>query len=232
MAIDSMPPQLRTIDDDKSVLVPRDPRNDKMRVILDVLQGPRKGRSFVFDRHDTFIVGRSRFVHCPMPEDTALSRDHFLIEINPPRCEMRDLGSTNGTFVNDAAGGAGPAQLGRPDRGRAERLPGAGRGRVVAVDRRPSGGRGQVRTAIARCRRAPIRCAGCGAAAPPDVDVAGPGRDRRRRGDRVALRSPAAPRPPRCPSRSRTTPPCASWAGARWGWSTRPGTTRPGRWSR
>src|SRR5581483_4085394 len=56
---------------------------------------------FVFDRHDTFIVGRSRFVHCPMPEDSALSRDHFLIEINPPRCELRDLGSTNGTYVND-----------------------------------------------------------------------------------------------------------------------------------
>src|SRR3954463_12106350 len=72
-----------------------------MRVILDVVQGPRRGQSFVFDRHDTFIVGRSRFVHCPMPEDNALSRDHFLIEINPPRCELRDLGSTNGTYVNE-----------------------------------------------------------------------------------------------------------------------------------
>ena len=72
-----------------------------MRVTLDVLHGPRKGRTFVFDSHDTFIVGRSRFVHCPIPEDTALSRDHFLIEINPPRCELRDLGSTNGTFVNE-----------------------------------------------------------------------------------------------------------------------------------
>src|SRR5450631_618156 len=72
-----------------------------MRVILEVLQGPRKGRSFVFDRHDTFIVGRSRFVHCSMPEDSALSRDHFLIKINPPRCEIRDLGSTNGTYVNE-----------------------------------------------------------------------------------------------------------------------------------
>src|SRR5262245_27168009 len=71
-----------------------------MRVILDVLDGPRKGQSFVFDRHDMFIVGRSRFVHCSMPEDSALSRDHFLIEINPPRCEVRDLGSTNGTYVN------------------------------------------------------------------------------------------------------------------------------------
>ena len=72
-----------------------------MRVILDVLEGPRKGRSFVFERHDTFIVGRSRFVHCPMPEDMALSRDHFMIEINPPQCELRDFGSTNGTFVNN-----------------------------------------------------------------------------------------------------------------------------------
>src|SRR3954468_3173523 len=72
-----------------------------MRVTLDVLHGPRKGRKFVFDSHDTFIVGRSRFVHCPIPEDSALSRDHFLIEVNPPRCEIRDLGSTNGTFVNE-----------------------------------------------------------------------------------------------------------------------------------
>src|SRR5271167_4985203 len=72
-----------------------------MRVILDVLDGPQKGRSFVFERHDTFIVGRSRYVHCPMPEDMALSRDHFMIEINPPQCELRDLGSTNGTFVNN-----------------------------------------------------------------------------------------------------------------------------------
>ncbi len=72
-----------------------------MHVTLVVLEGPLKGRSFVFERHDTFIVGRSRFVHCPMPEDMALSRDHFMIEINPPQCEIRDLGSTNGTFVNN-----------------------------------------------------------------------------------------------------------------------------------
>jgi serine/threonine-protein kinase len=72
-----------------------------MRVILDVVHGPRKGELFVFDRHDTFIVGRSPYVHCAMPEDNALSRDHFLIEVHPPRCELRDLGSTNGTFVND-----------------------------------------------------------------------------------------------------------------------------------
>ena len=43
-----------------------------MRVILDVLHGPRKGRTFVFNGHDTFIVGRSQFAHCPIPEDSTL----------------------------------------------------------------------------------------------------------------------------------------------------------------
>src|SRR5713226_7053216 len=85
-----------------------------MQVILDVVHGPRNGASFVFDRHDTFIVGRSRFVHCAMPEDSALSRDHFLIEINPPRCELRDLGSTNGTYVNEQR--VERARLGSGDR--------------------------------------------------------------------------------------------------------------------
>ena len=71
-----------------------------MRVVLEVISGPRKGESFIFDRHDTFVVGRSRYVHCSIPEDTALSRDHCMIEMAPPLCQIRDLGSTNGTFVN------------------------------------------------------------------------------------------------------------------------------------
>ena len=196
-----------------------------MRVILDVVQGPLKGRQFVFDRHDTFIVGRSRFVHCPMPEDLALSRDHFMIEINPPRCELRDLGSTNGTFVNDQSGGPGPAGLGGPDRGGAERLPGR-RSRVGGrtVVGRWRCGRAPDRTRRS-ARRAPIRCAGCGATAPPNLTIAGPGGRGRERADRVAVRvlplrggEPAAAGPPLHDA-------SASWAAAPWGWSTRPGTT-------
>ena len=130
-------------------------RATSMRVILDVLQGPRKGRSFVFDRHDTFIVGRSRFVHCPMPEDSALSRDHFLIEINPPRCEIRDLGSTNGTFVNDRrverfaaqarATGSRRARASSGSGSRAARRPVDERRRRAVVDR--PDGRARPRTA-------------------------------------------------------------------------------------
>jgi len=72
-----------------------------MRVTLRVLAGPYSGREFVFDQHDTFLIGRSETAHLYLPEDKFFSRHHCLLEIAPPRCFLRDLGSTNGTFVND-----------------------------------------------------------------------------------------------------------------------------------
>ena len=35
-----------------------------------------------------------------MPQDLALSREHFQVENSPPVCHLVDLGSTNGTKVN------------------------------------------------------------------------------------------------------------------------------------
>jgi serine/threonine-protein kinase len=71
-----------------------------MQVTLRVLQGPHSGRSFIFDQHDTFLIGRSDTAHLCLPEDRFFSRNHCLLEIAPPRCYLRDLGSTNGTYVN------------------------------------------------------------------------------------------------------------------------------------
>ena len=71
-----------------------------MRVTLRVLEGPYVGREFIFDQHDTFLIGRSDAAHLYLPEDKFFSRHHCLLEIAPPRCFLRDLGSTNGTFVN------------------------------------------------------------------------------------------------------------------------------------
>ena len=71
-----------------------------MRVTLRVLEGPYTGREFTFDQHDTFLIGRSDAAHLYLPEDKFFSRHHCLLEIAPPRCFLRDLGSTNGTFVN------------------------------------------------------------------------------------------------------------------------------------
>ncbi len=71
-----------------------------MRVTLRVLEGPYTGREFTFEQHDTFLIGRSEDAHLYLPEDKFFSRHHCLLEIAPPRCFLRDLGSTNGTFVN------------------------------------------------------------------------------------------------------------------------------------
>lgn len=71
-----------------------------MQVNLRVLAGPYKGRVFQFDQHDTFLIGRANEAHLCLPEDRFFSRNHCLLEIAPPRCFLRDLGSSNGTFVN------------------------------------------------------------------------------------------------------------------------------------
>src|SRR6185295_6187424 len=71
-----------------------------MQVTLRVLAGPYSGRTFAFEQHDTFLIGRSPDAHMHLPDDRFFSRNHCLLEIAPPRCFLRDLGSTNGTFVN------------------------------------------------------------------------------------------------------------------------------------
>ncbi|HEV7684536.1 MAG TPA: protein kinase [Pyrinomonadaceae bacterium] len=71
-----------------------------MQVNLRVLAGPYEGRVFCFTQPDTFLIGRSNEAQLCLTDDKFFSRHHCLLEINPPRCFLRDLGSTNGTFVN------------------------------------------------------------------------------------------------------------------------------------
>ena len=71
-----------------------------MQVSLKVTAGPYKGRIFSFSQHDSFLIGRSPDAHLCLPEDRYFSRHHCLLEMNPPHAYLRDLGSTNGTFLN------------------------------------------------------------------------------------------------------------------------------------
>jgi serine/threonine-protein kinase len=71
-----------------------------MRVSLHVVAGPQTGRTFVFDQHDTFMIGRSEDAHFCLSQDRFFSRHHCILEIAPPQAFIRDLRSTNGTFVN------------------------------------------------------------------------------------------------------------------------------------
>ncbi len=85
------------------------------RVVLEVTQGPLKGEIFTFDKHDVFLFGRGVDCHARLPEaDPTVSRHHFLLEVNPPRIRIRDLGSLNGTHVNDRKHG-GRSQDESPD---------------------------------------------------------------------------------------------------------------------
>ncbi|MFO0960325.1 MAG: protein kinase [Isosphaeraceae bacterium] len=141
-----------------------------MRVILEAVEGPRSGRSFIFDHHDMFIVGRSRLVHCPIPEDQALSRDHFLIEISPPRCELRDLGSTNGTMVNGRKVAQASLKSG-------DQITAGSSTFAVKVEASPEptkdgswgGGR---RASAGEMGGVKVRCAVCGCEAPPEIEIA------------------------------------------------------------
>jgi serine/threonine protein kinase len=71
------------------------------RVSLVVTAGPIRGRRFDFSAHDTFLFGRAPDCHARLDaSDASASRHHFLLEVNPPRARLRDLGSLNGTHVN------------------------------------------------------------------------------------------------------------------------------------
>lgn len=74
-----------------------------MEVILHVDEGPEKGRTFHFKEADNLLIGRedpTSKAHVNIgPEDPYISRHHFIIEIRPPNCLVRDNGSTNGVFI-------------------------------------------------------------------------------------------------------------------------------------
>lgn len=71
-----------------------------MQVNLKVTAGPYRGRIFSFSQHDSFLIGRNPDAHLCLSDDRYFSRNHCLLEMNPPHSFLRDLGSTNGTFVN------------------------------------------------------------------------------------------------------------------------------------
>ena len=70
------------------------------KVQLKISQGEKVGKIFNFTEHDTFVFGRMNDCHACIPDDTLVSRHHFILEANPPVACLRDLGSLNGTWVN------------------------------------------------------------------------------------------------------------------------------------
>jgi eukaryotic-like serine/threonine-protein kinase len=71
-----------------------------MKATLLIISGPQTGKQFEFTGYDTFTVGRSHDATFCIKGDRAFSRFHFLVEIDPPLCSLRNLSQTGGTFVN------------------------------------------------------------------------------------------------------------------------------------
>jgi hypothetical protein len=71
-----------------------------MRVTLEVHSGPQAGRFITVPAGTEVIVGRKAPAHFLIEGDLTLSRAHFALTCDPPRCLIRDLGSTAGTFLN------------------------------------------------------------------------------------------------------------------------------------
>jgi pSer/pThr/pTyr-binding forkhead associated (FHA) protein len=69
-------------------------------VQLHITEGIAKGKVFTFAAHDTFFLGRHPDCQMYLPEDSFVSRHHFILEVCPPQACVRDLGSRNGTYVN------------------------------------------------------------------------------------------------------------------------------------
>ena len=84
-------------------------------ITLKVSQGVLSGREFVFDETTTCVLGRASDCSPQLPTDEThktVSRHHCLLDINPPDIRVRDFGSLNGTYLNDAKEPIGKREAG------------------------------------------------------------------------------------------------------------------------
>jgi pSer/pThr/pTyr-binding forkhead associated (FHA) protein len=71
-----------------------------MVVILEAVSGPVLGRRIEVRGGSIARIGRTGKSDHPISEDGYLSGLHFSVECDGTQCRIRDLGSSNGTFVN------------------------------------------------------------------------------------------------------------------------------------
>jgi len=71
-----------------------------MVVILEAVSGPVLGRRIEVRGGSIVRIGRTGKADYPVTEDGYLSGLHFAVECDGTQCRIRDLGSSNGTFVN------------------------------------------------------------------------------------------------------------------------------------
>jgi hypothetical protein len=73
-----------------------------MAVVLFIATGSNVGQQISIDAGQTVRIGRTSRSDYAFPNDSYLSGAHFEVNCNGADCAVRDLGSSNGTFVNGA----------------------------------------------------------------------------------------------------------------------------------
>ena len=71
-----------------------------MRVIVEVGSGPLAGTKISLGAGQVLQVGRTEWADFALPHDKRLSAVHFALETSHAACYIKDLGSSNGTFIN------------------------------------------------------------------------------------------------------------------------------------
>ena len=71
-----------------------------MVVILEAVSGPVTGRRIEIRAGSILRIGRTAKSDYALSEDSYLSGQHFAVECDGTQARVRDLGSSNGTFIN------------------------------------------------------------------------------------------------------------------------------------
>ena len=73
------------------------------KLILKVIAGNHLGEEFIFEEQGAYIIGRSKCcaLQIPNDQDMRISRQHLLLLFDSEKTRIRDLGSKNGTTLNE-----------------------------------------------------------------------------------------------------------------------------------
>lgn len=91
---------------------------ESSEVVITLRDEHNEEQRFVYTEPWICLVGRAQDCDIQIPSDEGfleISRHHCLLEINPPSVRIRDLGSTNGTFVNGQRIGRRASRLRSPN---------------------------------------------------------------------------------------------------------------------
>ena len=72
-----------------------------MICVLDVIEGPARGKRIWVKENQCVEIGRISSADFSIPSDSHLSRRHLLLDSTQNGFRVRDIGSANGTFLNN-----------------------------------------------------------------------------------------------------------------------------------